>query len=262
MSGFDRKDIVNFYDTHEDFVKRQRFMKNKDREFLQVTDPDPSDPKKEAAAKKRVSSLQTLRKNSKTKTAPDNSMMVEGVITTYKVSHNGAMQKTNEAPLNMGRKFMKAENGNMMLTRSADKKQISVTSFDREDRMGDYFKVKAWKNKLQLVEIPECVNVALNSYYEQFKDTFDQLIEVQLVGRCKYLKLSYIESKQRTIQEQQDYEREIDAAIQKTNRGQDTQRANFEKRKTPRKATKHVFFSIETGAIFLEYGGVRKPMEV
>jgi hypothetical protein len=52
----------------------------------------------------------------------------------------------------MGRKFISAGNGNMTLTRSKDKKIVSVTNFDRENRKGDYFKILAWTNKLKVFE--------------------------------------------------------------------------------------------------------------
>jgi hypothetical protein len=36
----------------------------------------------------------------------------------------------------MGRKFFPSENGNMVLTRSKDKKIISLTNFDKDDLDG------------------------------------------------------------------------------------------------------------------------------
>jgi len=38
--------------------------------------------------------------------------------------------------------------------------------------------------------------------------------EVAFVGRSKYLQLVYVEAKERSLEEQQEYEREIDAEFQ------------------------------------------------
>ena len=51
--------------------------------------------------------------------------------------------------MNMGKKFLPAGNGNMVLTRSKDKKIVSVTNFDRDASDGDYFKTLAWTSKLK-----------------------------------------------------------------------------------------------------------------
>lgn len=56
--------------------------------------------------------------------------MVEGVIALYKVSATGGMQRTSQVDMNMGRKFLQTGKGNMVLTRSKDKKIVSVTNFD------------------------------------------------------------------------------------------------------------------------------------
>ena len=56
--------------------------------------------------------------------------MVEGVIALYKVSPTGGMQRTSQVDLNMGKKFLPTGKGNMVLTRSKDKKIVSVTNFD------------------------------------------------------------------------------------------------------------------------------------
>lgn len=49
----------------------------------------------------------------------------------------------------MGRKFFPSENGNMVLTRSKDKKIISLTNFNEWDDNGQYFKISAWTIKLK-----------------------------------------------------------------------------------------------------------------
>jgi hypothetical protein len=49
----------------------------------------------------------------------------------------------------MGRMFFASEKGNMVLTRSKDKKIISLTNFDPYDDHGKYFKIAAWTIKLK-----------------------------------------------------------------------------------------------------------------
>jgi hypothetical protein len=69
----------------------------------------------------------------------------------------------------MGRKYFPAKNGNMMLTRSKDKKVISLVNFDRDNEMGEYFKVLAWTNKLKMFspnDHYEILNSGLNMYFE------------------------------------------------------------------------------------------------
>lgn len=79
----------------------------------------------------------------------DNSQMIEGIIGLYKVTPFGKLEKYSEVDLNMGRKFFPSQNGNMVLTRSKDKKIVSLTNFDKNDKNGQYFKVMAWTNKLK-----------------------------------------------------------------------------------------------------------------
>ena len=54
----------------------------------------------------------------------------------------------------MGKKFKVSRNGNMMLTRSKNKKIFSVTNFDYMDKRSEYFKVLAWNTKLRKFDIP------------------------------------------------------------------------------------------------------------
>jgi hypothetical protein len=48
----------------------------------------------------------------------------------------------------MGRKFFPSKNGNMVLTRSKDKKIISLTNFEKFHPNEEFFKIKAWTVKL------------------------------------------------------------------------------------------------------------------
>jgi hypothetical protein len=74
--------------------------------------------------------------------------MIEGIIALYKISPMGGMQRGIQTDIEMGRKFFPSQNGNMVLTRSKDKKVISLTNFDRNDQEGEHFKLKAWSTKL------------------------------------------------------------------------------------------------------------------
>lgn len=76
--------------------------------------------------------------------------MVEAILAIYKVSQLGGMQRLTQQNVKMGRKYFTANNGNMKLTRSKDKKVISLTNFDRENEKGEFFKVLAWTNRLKV----------------------------------------------------------------------------------------------------------------
>ena len=116
----------------------------------------------------------------------------------------------------MGRKFIKPMNGNMQLTRSKDKKILSLTNFDRTNKYGDYFQVQAWTLRLKKFQIFQKLIFGMNSYYHTVKDNFDELIEVSFCGNNQYVQLIYVQKKERSLQEQQDYEREILAAAAST----------------------------------------------
>jgi branched-subunit amino acid aminotransferase/4-amino-4-deoxychorismate lyase len=105
----------------------------------------------------------------------------------------------------MGRKYFPAKNGNMVLTRSKDKKVISLVNFDRFDERGEYFKVLAWTNKLKMFSPNdhfERLNQGINDYFHEIKDTFDELIELSFVGNSKYVQLVYMEAQKRSLAEQ------------------------------------------------------------
>jgi len=77
--------------------------------------------------------------------------MLEGVICLYKINSKGGMQRKSQNTIQMGRKFFPSENGNMVLTRSKDKKIISLTNFDKDDLDGQYFKICTWNIKLEQI---------------------------------------------------------------------------------------------------------------
>ena len=56
-------------------------------------------------------------------------------------------------------------NGNMTLTRSRDKRVVSLVNFDRHDPFGDYFKLMAWTIKLKPWPISQKLNNGLNEYF-------------------------------------------------------------------------------------------------
>jgi hypothetical protein len=57
----------------------------------------------------------------------------------YKVTKQGQMQRINEVPIKMGRKFFPSMDANMTLTLSKDKRLISLLNFDQDNSDGDYF---------------------------------------------------------------------------------------------------------------------------
>lgn len=90
----------------------------------------------------------------------------------------------------MGRKFFQSINGNMTLTRSKDKKIISLTNFDVSNPHGEYFKTLAWTNKLRIFSTAdnfELLNIGMNNYYSEHQDSFDELVEVSFVGNSKFV---------------------------------------------------------------------------
>jgi hypothetical protein len=90
--------------------------------------------------------------------------------------------------MKMGRKFLPAGQGNMVLTRSKDKKIISVTNFIKDDPDRNYFKTLAWTSKLRPFapgDEFESLNRGMSAYYQNNQDSFIELIEVSFVGNSK-----------------------------------------------------------------------------
>lgn len=179
----------------------------------------------------------------------------------------------------MGRKFFPSLSGNMELTRSRDKKVISLTNFDRDDANGEYFKVKAWTSKLAVYRGPskddfKSLNEGLSQYFAEHKDTFDKLLQLNFCGNSKYIQLTYLESVVRDLPQQQAYELEMErlvkerraALVQQEADGIDPLSAGVSPRSVsaqgdrelPRKAKKYAFFDIADGKLVFEYGGIQE----
>jgi hypothetical protein len=81
------------------------------------------------------------------------------------------MKRLDEKTISMGigRKFIKSNNGNMMLTRSLDLSIVSLSSFDKFEVNGNYFSIKAWSVNLESfgmpVEINDNLNIGINEYF-------------------------------------------------------------------------------------------------
>ena len=57
----------------------------------------------------------------------------------------------------------------MVLTRSTDKRIVSLVNFNRYDPDGEYFKMMAWTIKLKPWNISLKLDQGLNEYYKQNK---------------------------------------------------------------------------------------------
>lgn len=85
------------------------------------------------------------------------------VIAVYRVTNEGKMQRCLEVDCKMGGYFNPTNHGCMELTRSLDKKLISLCNFDPTNPSKKYFNVKAWNvKKLKPFEIHHKLNKGLN----------------------------------------------------------------------------------------------------
>lgn len=109
----------------------------------------------------------------------------------------------------MGRKFKPSSNANMMLTRSKNKRVISLTHFDYFDRNQQFFKIKAWTTKLIEFELSDKLLDGINFYFRNAKVQFESLVEVSFCGDNNYLQLIYIEKRKRSPEEIQELEEEL-----------------------------------------------------
>lgn len=94
----------------------------------------------------------------------------------------------------------------MVMTRSKDKKIVSLTNFDRTNPDGLFFKTLGWTNKLKVFSTAdnfELLNNGMNDYFSRNAESFDQLVEVSFVGNSKFVQLIYIEARERSLVEQQ-----------------------------------------------------------
>lgn len=90
----------------------------------------------------------------------------------------------------------------MELTRSLDKKLISLCNFDSTNPSKNYFNVKAWNvKKLKPFEIHHKLNKGLNKFFEENKESFDHLESIHFMGKNKYIQMVYIEKRDRQFKE-------------------------------------------------------------
>lgn len=121
--------------------------------------------------------------------------MVEGSLVLYNVNDKGGLTRVAETDLKMGRKFKESQNGNMMLTRSKNKKIFSVANFDYLDDKQEFFKILAWTTKLKKFDVPSGLAKGMNEYFKQNKEFFAELIEISFCGDNKFVELVYVEKK-------------------------------------------------------------------
>jgi hypothetical protein len=97
--------------------------------------------KKRAGKKEEDANYKNLRNAEET-------MLSQCIMAIYKVNAAGGMRRFAEVDVDMGRRFFSSQDGNMTLTRSYDKKLISLANFEQEHANKEYFKIKAWTTKL------------------------------------------------------------------------------------------------------------------
>lgn len=124
------------------------------------------------------------------------------MIAVYRVTNEGKMQRCQEVDCKMGGYFSHTNHGCMELTRSLDKKLISLCNFDSTNPSKKYFNVKAWNvKKLRPFEIHSKLNKGLNKFFEENKESFDHLESVHFMGKNKYIQLVYVEKRDRQFKE-------------------------------------------------------------
>lgn len=84
----------------------------------------------------------------------EETMLSQCIMAIYKVNAAGGMRRFAEVDVEMGRRFFSSQDGNMTLTRSYDKKLISLANFERNHKNKEYFKIKAWTTKLGAFKHP------------------------------------------------------------------------------------------------------------
>lgn len=188
-------------DSKADILEEQRY--SHDRTFVKCnssTTHSAAQPEVEKKGRRKKKPAQT------TEEEEQQDSYIQGFVMLYKVTAKGGMQQKNQVPINMGRNFFPSKNGNMMLTRSRDKRRISLTNFDPKDPDGKHFKVISWTTKLVECPVNPALNEGMSKYFKTVTESFHQLVEICYVGQCKYLMMVYVESVDRSLQDQQKYE--------------------------------------------------------
>ena len=172
------------------------------------------------------------------------------------------MQRCNEVDAKMGGYFNHTTNGNMQLTRSLDKKLISLCSFDSSNPEGHYFHVKAWLvRNLKSFKISIKLSHGLNHYYKENINSFDHMEQMFLINNNLHAVLVYVEKRDRQFKEIQNYEVDINKKVQNQNLKKHLEQPSYIRRSDPRKARKYVIFEIATGKVIFEYRGVHSPLK-
>jgi uncharacterized membrane protein YcgQ (UPF0703/DUF1980 family) len=148
----------------------------------------------------------------------EETMLSQCILAIYKVNAAGGMRRFAEVDTEMGRRFFSSQDGNMTLTRSYDKKLISLTNFEHKHENKEYFKIKAWTTKLGAVKDKmsvdlnyEQLNKGINEYFankvfieskeSQQKRSFESLVSVTFTNRSKMIEIVYNERAERDDQE-------------------------------------------------------------
>ena len=165
----------------------------------------------------------------------------------------------------------------MTLTRSYDKRLISLLNFSQYDDEKNYFQLKAWTTKLDPWPVSgdfKNLNQGLNDYYHKHmtptannRKHFNKLISVTFAGQCSMVELVYLEEQPRSLAEQKHYRANIDEkyhqknSLNKASSERPTSSVDDKLKKdisniNVRTAKKYVYFDAATGAVKFEYGGV------
>ena len=95
LNAFDKKDIINYADSHEDIVKNQRSLPRPERTFEYIVD---GKAKINQAIGDKISSMMSGKKRgSKKKRSEPEYQMIEGIVALYKINNVGGMQRYSQA---------------------------------------------------------------------------------------------------------------------------------------------------------------------
>lgn len=185
MSVFDREGIRNYEDSGEDMIQAQRALKE-EADFMTIDNKLLEDQFTADVTQERKQMLEDNAKNKAFREPPD--QMLQGILCQYIVNPEGGIMKHMETDVKMGRKFMKPQGGNMSLTRSKDRKLVSITNFEQDNPNGDYFRIYAWSTKMfRRIDVSARLHVSMNNYYFRNKECFHELVEVAFCGGGEYV---------------------------------------------------------------------------